>query len=395
MILEYMFFSLVVVVTLPPYWFLYKLFRHSKFYTKKQWPEQVPAVTVIMPCKGGDLTFRENLKSLFRQNYPNFEVIFVTATEDDPARDVIQEMISETKIPARLLVAGISPHCGQKMNNMCVGVQSARSNSTVFVFLDGDVYIHANFLANLVAPLSDPSHGTCCGYHMFVPTKGNLGAALRFEWSIGGMLVLADAKRNFSIGAATAIRKETFEKAKMLDRLKTTISDTFCFTNGVRSLGLKVHFEPKCIFVSNDESSFREMLAWSNRLVIISRNYSPSLWRWTVFSFNLSVLLIIFGLLTTVFSFNAFIIVGLGLLLFLQMVHSQFCLLFLKAIAQENYPKELKLVLRMWGTLTLLAPVIPFVVSWNCLNSIFSNQFVWRGIRYRLHGQDSVEVFQD
>lgn len=351
-----------------------------------------PPVTVIIPCKGGDLTFRENLQSLLRQNYPDFEVIFVTATEDDPARGIIQELMLESKVQTRLLIAGISPHCGQKMNNMICGVKAARPSSEVFVFLDGDVYIHPDYLAEMVKPLSDPNTGTSCGYHMFVPTKNSLGAFLRFEWSFGGLLVLPDSRRNFSIGAATGIRKDIFDKAKILDRLKTTISDTFCFTNGVRSLGLKVHFEPKCLFVSYDQSSLQEMFSWSNRLTIISRNYSPELWYMTVFSFTLSVFLLMVGLIITLVSFDAMIFLGIGILLLLQIVHSQLSLLFLKFMAEDRYPEQLRTVLKKWLILTLMAPVIPFVISWNCVNSIFRNEFTWRGVRYRIRGASSVEV---
>jgi cellulose synthase/poly-beta-1,6-N-acetylglucosamine synthase-like glycosyltransferase len=386
---------LILPVVLPPYWLLYNLYRHAQAQFKKKWPSYAPPLTVVMPCKGTDLTFRANLTSLLEQNYPDFEVIFVTATENDPARDVIRELMAQSKVSTRLLVAGIAPHCGQKMNNMSFGIRAVRSISEVIVFLDGDVFIHPNYLRNMVEPLSDQAIGSCCGYHMFVPTLGNIGSLLRFEWSCGGLLTLADPKRNFSIGAATAIRREVLERIKILDRLSSTISDTFCFTNGVRSVGLKIHFEPRCLFISYDESSFQDMLAWSNRLVIISRNYSPDLWRLTVFSFTLSSLLLLGGLGSICLRFDSTIATGLALMIFLQMLHSQCYLWLLEYICRSHYPEQMKVILKSRMKLAFLASVIPFIISWNCINSIFSSEFKWRGIRYRIRGSNSVEVLPE
>ena len=42
-----------------------------------------PRVSIIAPCRGVDQGLRENLKALFLQQYPAFEIIFVTDSADD------------------------------------------------------------------------------------------------------------------------------------------------------------------------------------------------------------------------------------------------------------------------------------------------------------------------
>src|SRR5437764_4019887 len=51
--------------------------------------------SVIAPCRGLDQGLRENLAALFRQNYPAYEIVFVTDSEDDPALAVIEELRRE------------------------------------------------------------------------------------------------------------------------------------------------------------------------------------------------------------------------------------------------------------------------------------------------------------
>jgi hypothetical protein len=69
------------------------------------------------------------------------------------------------------------------------------------------------------------------------------------------------------------------------------------------------------------------------------------------------------GLIITLVSFDAMIFLGIGILLLLQIVHSQMSLLFLKFMAEDRYPEQLRTVLKKWLILTLMAPVIPFVIS--------------------------------
>src|SRR4030095_7080210 len=54
-------------------------------------PEFNPFVTVFVPCRGLDDGLRENIVSLFAQEYPAFEIVFVSDAAGDPAFRVIEE----------------------------------------------------------------------------------------------------------------------------------------------------------------------------------------------------------------------------------------------------------------------------------------------------------------
>src|ERR1700730_18548624 len=51
-----------------------------------------PFVSLIAPFRGFDQGLRENLIALFNQNYPAYEVIFVTGRHDDMALPIVEEV---------------------------------------------------------------------------------------------------------------------------------------------------------------------------------------------------------------------------------------------------------------------------------------------------------------
>ena len=53
------------------------------------------SVAVVVPCKGVDLGFEENIRAILRQDYPNFRVVFVTAGKDDSAFPVLTELVED------------------------------------------------------------------------------------------------------------------------------------------------------------------------------------------------------------------------------------------------------------------------------------------------------------
>ena len=62
----------------------FSTYRYAlKKYKKKRWYR--PQTVLIIPCKGLDSAFRENISSFFHQDYENYLLWFVVADESDPA----------------------------------------------------------------------------------------------------------------------------------------------------------------------------------------------------------------------------------------------------------------------------------------------------------------------
>ncbi|HJU54202.1 MAG TPA: glycosyltransferase, partial [Pyrinomonadaceae bacterium] len=111
-----------------------------------------PYASVIAPCRGLDQGLRDNLAALFRQDYPAYEIIFVTDSATDPALAVIEDVRREfgARVASRVCVAGEAARGGQKVHNLRAAVTGTDAKSELFVFVDSDARPRENWLRALV-----------------------------------------------------------------------------------------------------------------------------------------------------------------------------------------------------------------------------------------------------
>src|SRR2546426_6287234 len=119
--------------------------------TARPFPDFAPFVSVIAPCRGLEDGLRENIAALFQQNYPSYEIIFVTDRADDPVLGLIDEVRREVqdawqdgveRAAARCVVAGPATDSGQKVHNLKAAVLEADPHCEVLVFVDTDARPH-------------------------------------------------------------------------------------------------------------------------------------------------------------------------------------------------------------------------------------------------------------
>ena len=149
-----------IIFAIIPLLFSLRFSSYVNRYSSIEKKTYVPKTSLIIPCKGIDPGFEKNITALFKQDYPNYELIFVTATDDDPACSIISNVI--TNYPhsdARLYTAGIVQGRSQKINNQICGLGHVAKNSEILVFIDSDAKPNADFLSNLIAPLSEKKLG--------------------------------------------------------------------------------------------------------------------------------------------------------------------------------------------------------------------------------------------
>lgn len=62
-------------------------------------------VTILRPCRGLDVNLYENLESSFRQEHPQFQIIFSVAAPGDAAIPIIESLMQKyPSVDARLIV---------------------------------------------------------------------------------------------------------------------------------------------------------------------------------------------------------------------------------------------------------------------------------------------------
>src|SRR5438128_1692998 len=101
----------------------------------------VPKTAVIVPCKGLEPDFEENIIAYLAQDYRHYELIFVTESEDDPAHLALKRILHDSDRSAWLITAGEARNRGQKVHNLCAALDTLEAvdrNTEVLVFADSD-----------------------------------------------------------------------------------------------------------------------------------------------------------------------------------------------------------------------------------------------------------------
>ncbi len=344
-------------------------------------------MAVILPCKGIDPGFRDNLQGFFDQDYPFLELVFSVATADDPACAEIDALIEENagRVKACRIVAGIENVRAQKITNLLRAVEFVGTSADMLVFADSDLRPDAGFVRRLVAPLILPQVGATTGYRWYAPQNTGLGSILRSTWNAGALPFMSDSKRNFCFGGAMAIRKSVYDTAGMTQAWDRTLSDDLMLTVKVRGLGLETQFVPSCVAVSHEGSTLGQTIEFTNRQSLISKVYFQPLWWGAAIGHSLGCLFVVFGL-ASLFSWliggGTSALIGSACLAMvpLQWVNA----LWLLGSVREMLPQMSDSLAKLKWHYMFAASLAPFLSLINTINSLFTNKITWRGIRYEM-----------
>jgi cellulose synthase/poly-beta-1,6-N-acetylglucosamine synthase-like glycosyltransferase len=374
-----------------------------------------PKAAVILPCKGIDPGFRENLKKLLTQDYgqklngnqtANFEIIFTVADNKDPAYSILQKAIEENPhVQAKLVIAGIDNKRAQKITNQLTAIKHISADTEVLIFVDSDVVAKEDFLSNLVAPLQDSLVGISTGYRFYLPSQFNLPGLIRSLWNRMTVWELSNKRFAFAWGGAMAIRRQTFEQANITKVWDRAADDDLSMTTAVKKLGLRVHFAPRCLVISHGEASWSEMIEWTNRQLILTKVYYPRLWLlgiiragimmgWLVLVLSLAIQIIGWqtkSLLPVLLAALSLLIVEIFFLwqgnrLWQQLLHRD---TDKDLIAQAKFKKAYQNLL--WQSAIVL-PIAHIFLPVITLYSLLTNRIRWRGIYYELRSPEETVV---
>lgn len=364
-----------------------------------------PFASVVLPCKGLDYELEENVEALLCQEYPDYEVIFVTASASDPSVPLLHSLAA--KAPERkvkFVTAGVSKERGEKVNNLIQAVGQAAGESVVYAFTDSDSRVPSSWLRQLVSPLRDEGVGACTGYRWFFPARGNFASVLRSAWNGSIATLLRDHDHNFAWGGSMAIRRATFERAQVLRYWKHSISDDYSLTRALKDTGLKIHYEPRCLTASHGDCNWRELLEWSTRQILITKFYSRRLWQLAFVSQFPFLAGWWGGLGGLIVGFRQFwgqstgrssstsqwwqLGVMIGIIYLFGVLRGLWRLRAVNLI----FPDERHTINRFWWGYTLLAPLVSTLTGYNLLLSLLTSTLEWRGVRYELKSDEEVRV---
>ncbi|KAJ0091737.1 hypothetical protein Patl1_13337 [Pistacia atlantica] len=134
------------------------------------------------------------------------EFLFVLESAEDPAYHAVSRLLSDFKddIDAKIVIAGFSTTCSQKIHNQLVGVENMHKDSKYVLFLDDDVRLHPGTIGALTAEMErNPEIFIQTGYPLDLPS-GSLGSYCIYEYHmcsyseiVSQELILIDLEKLF------------------------------------------------------------------------------------------------------------------------------------------------------------------------------------------------------
>ncbi len=359
-----------------------RLGSHAGFYA--------PVTAVICPCKGNELGLEDNLKAITQFDYPSYEVYFSLATSLDPALKVVERVKTASKRPVHIVIAGPPEECGEKVYNLRRAVEALPADKfEVIVFTDSDVRLNRGWLTKLVAPLQDARIGATTAYRWIIPSRsigqGGFASAMASAWNAAVATMLGKEKDNFCWGGGTAIRRKTFDDAQVLEFWSGAVSDDFAMTRALNEAGKPIVFCPECLAATPHPWTGTELLEFTTRQVVITRVYSPRMWALGMVShlaYSLTLIYAFVVILTAMIGSDPW-----GQLALMALVAPLLAAMkgAMRTIAVSEVLPEWKAKLQEWGWAWMaLAPIVPFLFSWNFIQSLLTKKIRWRGIRYEL-----------
>lgn len=358
-----------------------RLSSHAGFYA--------PVAAVICPCKGNEPSLEENLATLTRFEYPNYEIYFSLATSLDPALKIIERVKTASQRPVHIVIAGPPDNCSEKVYNLRRAVEALPEKFDVLVFTDSDVRLPRGWLTKLIAPLQNPKTGATTAYRWLIPSghfgAGAFASALASAWNAAVATMLGRTRDNFCWGGGTAIRRSTFNDVKVLEAWQGAASDDFAMTRALEEAGKSIVFCPECLAATLHPWTGTDLLEFTNRQILITRVYSPRRWllgaitHWSYAFTMIFAGVIILAAMIGGDPWGQLLLMAAAVLLIPAMKGA------MRTIAVSEVLPEWKAKLHKWGWVWFaLAPVVPFLFSWNFISSLISRRIRWRGIRYEL-----------
>ncbi|MDD5327974.1 MAG: glycosyltransferase family 2 protein [Phycisphaerae bacterium] len=415
------YYYIAILLILSQLLFCYHTARNYHYaltrYKKKRLTYR-PRTALIVPCKGLDPNFRQNIASFFNQDYENYLLWFVVADKTDPAYAVLCELKDSLGKTSKardiqVLVAGFAQSCSQKIHNLLHCCQRIDSDVEALAFADSDICIRSDWLSQIVHPLRYTKTGATTGYRWYVPKKNNLASIALSSVNAKIAQLLGNSIFNQAWGGSMAIRVDVFKQLGLDKIWPKTLSDDLSLSYAVKKARKKVVFVPACLVASYESTTWRKLFEFGRRQFLITRVSNPKTWWFGLFSSLYSILGLWGGAALAIYAatklpatnynspitnYQFLIIVAVPILFFTaqfirailrqkmayKLLHfEQRATPALSKVEGSNGPRTMRVagvadILLFW----LWSPLLLLLI----ISSAFGRTITWRGIRYKLLG---------
>ncbi|MCL2123813.1 MAG: glycosyltransferase [Desulfovibrionaceae bacterium] len=237
-----------------------------------------PKVGVIIPVAGQRPGMEAALRSLLEQDYPCYEVVFVTAEADDPAVPCLRTLAAEFA-HARHVTAGSASRCGQKNHNSLCGIAALGNKADIYAFCDSTHTAQRDFLRTLVRPVAAGEAAFSTGYHA-VDALDDQPVTLGYQITVIFMRLL----QTVSVftqpwGGAMSIARSAFERYRIEELWATNVVDDCSLAALLTARRGHMRLCPAALLRTPVAAHAREQwMAWFERQILFLKFCTPAMW---------------------------------------------------------------------------------------------------------------------
>ena len=202
-----------------------------------------PPVSLLKPLCGLEPNIEANLESFFAQDYPRFEIVFGTHSEQDPALAVARALQARyPQVPVKFTFSGEPDRPNAKVCSLEKMVSAASFD--YLVISDSDVHVQANYITEVVRPLADEQVGLVTCLYRGVPTSGiwsRLEAiGMSVEMTAGVIVANLLEGMRFALGPTMALRRQVLAEIGGIGTLADYHADDYVLGERVYESGRRV-----------------------------------------------------------------------------------------------------------------------------------------------------------
>ena len=232
---------------------------------------EAPAVSVLKPLRGLDPNTYPAFVSQVRQDYPEFQILFGVGSESDPATVAVRRLQAEFPQARIRLVVGAPDTPNRKAGAL---IELARhAEHPILVVNDSDIKVGPSYLAEVVAPLSDPRVGiVTCPYRARPHTLPAFWEALGIATDFMPSTLVAQllGVREFGFGSTLAFRARDLNAIGGFAAVSDYLADDYQLARRISGLGKRAELSTYTVETALGEDSWagiwRHQLRWARTI---------------------------------------------------------------------------------------------------------------------------------
>jgi cellulose synthase/poly-beta-1,6-N-acetylglucosamine synthase-like glycosyltransferase len=236
-----------------------------------------PRVAVVIPVAGVYPGLTENLQSRLTQDYPQYQVVFATRSEDDPATGIIKKLLPDFP-QAQLVVCGPASGCSQKNHNLLAGLKAVEPEVEILVFSDANQTTPAHWLQALVQPLIRGEALVSSSFHHIIPQDNCLATIGRCFSVFMIYLVKGLSSWDQPWGGSTAMKRDAFTRLAVSHIWSQTVVDDVTLAKRLQQAGVKIAAASGAVLATPARETMASWEDWFTRQLLYLKFYFPFPW---------------------------------------------------------------------------------------------------------------------